>query len=191
MIHQNHQLKTNNKMTDRFLKAMPYIFEHEGGYNDIKQDSGGATNFGISLSLLKSLGTAGDINHDGHVDWIDIKTLDKEHAEIIYYNNFWKPYNETLTERLSIKIFDTGVNTGIPRSVKLLQTALNACGSNIPTDGLIGPTTLAETAKYDETTLLTQYCKAQMTFYDEIVTKNPDQKKFIIGWHNRSLWTPN
>ncbi len=50
----------------KFLKAIPFIFEHEGGYNNITGDHGGATNWGVSLRLLKSLND--DINHDGKID---------------------------------------------------------------------------------------------------------------------------
>jgi lysozyme family protein len=178
-------------MTTRFLKAMPYIFQHEGGYSLTTGDSGKNTNFGISLTFLHGLSLAeGDINHDGKIDYIDIQKLDKEHAEELYYNNFWKPYYETMPERIAIKMFDTGVNGGTSRSVKLLQTALNTLGSHIPVDGLIGKTTLAEVTKYNESILLTQYCKSQTAFYDDIVAAKPDQSKFINGWHNRANFIP-
>lgn len=176
-------------MTERFLKAMPYIFHHEGGFNDIKGDGGGATNYGVSLRFLQSIKE--DVNHDGVVNSLDIKQLTKEDAQEIYYDNFWKPMYETkLPERLAIKMFDVAVNAGTTRSNILLQRALNNLGSKLATDGVLGNITFGEVAKYDETTILNQYCKAQSAFYDAIVANDPSQKKFIVGWHNRSMFLP-
>ena len=42
-------------MTQRFIKAIQYVLEHEGLLNDVKNDKGGITNYGISLSFLKTL----------------------------------------------------------------------------------------------------------------------------------------
>ncbi len=175
-------------MTQRFLKAMPYIFEHEGGFNSTVGDNGGATSFGISLVFLKSIND--DINHDGHVDWLDIKSLTKDQAEELYWDNFWKPLYDKVTERLGIKMFDVAVNAGNSRSNKLLQTALNKLGSKLMVDGVIGQTTFGEAAKYSEDSILAAYCQSQKEFYEGIVKANPTQAKFLKGWTNRSQWLP-
>jgi lysozyme family protein len=177
-------------MTDRFLKAMPYVFLHEGGFNSIKGDSGGATNWGVSLRFLKTLGAKGDIDHDGDVDWLDIQKMTKEEAEQIYFDNFWKPLYEKFTEKLSIKIFDTAVNMGLSGSNKVLQRALNALGPNIVVDGIVGPGTFIEVAKYQEVNLLKSFCLRQKEYYDNIITKDPTQAKFKTGWENRAAWLP-
>ena len=38
-----------------FESAIKKTLKHEGGYNEVKGDAGGATNFGISLRFLKSI----------------------------------------------------------------------------------------------------------------------------------------
>ncbi len=175
-------------MTERFLKAMPFVFEHEGGYNDVKNDKGGATNWGVSLRFLRSINK--DIDGDGDVDFMDIKKLTKENAMEIYYNNFWKNLYEKLPEKLAIKLFDTGINAGTTRSNILLQRALRSLGSNIKEDGAIGQLTMNELVKYNEKQLLISYCKVQKDFYDSIIQKDPTQEKFRKGWHNRAKFIP-
>jgi lysozyme family protein len=175
-------------MTSRFNKAIEHVFKHEGGFNDIKEDRGGATNWGISLVFLKSVGK--DIDGDGDVDWLDIKKLTKDEAKELYYDNFWKPLYERLPERLAIKVFDLGVNAGNGASHKVLQRALNLLGSNLVTDGVIGQNTITEVGKYPEVQILYAFCKMQLDFYNKIVEKNPSQAKFIKGWTNRANWLP-
>lgn len=177
-------------MTERFKKAVHHVLEHEGGYNDIKADRGGATNWGVSLRFLKTLGKGGDLDGDGDVDWMDVSKLTKAEAMQIYYDNFWRPLYERMPERLAAKTFDTAVNTGHARAHILLQQTLCYLGSKIPCDGVIGPVTLSECAKFPEALLLQTYCVKQLAFYREIIAKKPDQVKFINGWTNRAKWVP-
>ena len=76
-----------------FESAIKQTLIHEGGYNEVKGDAGGATNFGISLRFLKGLDDnldLADINNDGKIDSLDIKNLTEEHAKKIYFEEFWK-----------------------------------------------------------------------------------------------------
>ncbi len=177
-------------MTPRFEKAVDYVFEHEGKFNDVKNDKGGVTSWGISLRFLKTIGAQGDIDGDGDVDWLDIKKLDKEHAESIYYNNFWKPFYDVIQEKLGIKVFDTAVNAGHSRAHKLLQQSLNDLGSKLVVDGMIGRTTLSECVKYKELDVCKRYSANQKKFYDSLVVNDPTQVKFIKGWTKRAMWLP-
>ena len=52
------------------------IIQREGGYNDIKEDKGGATNFGISLRYASGIGL--DLDNDGDVDKDDIRIVSIE-----------------------------------------------------------------------------------------------------------------
>jgi len=175
-------------MTKRFLKAVKYTFEHEGGYNHIKEDRGGATNFGMSFNLLKLLKL--DVNKDGVVDINDIKELTMEQAEDIYYNNFWRPAYEVFHEKVGIKVFDVAVNAGHKRAHILLQRALNKLGERVVEDGMLGRETIGTVSKYTEAQVLEKYCEVQADFYNDIVKRNPSQRKFINGWLNRAAWKP-
>lgn len=176
-------------MSVRFQKAMPYVFTHEGGYNNHIEDSGGATNFGISLRFLESIHK--DINHDGTVNYLDIKALTKEEAEQLYFDNFWKPiYDRVVYEDLAIKMFDTAINMGTIKSNQLLQRALNNLGSALKDDGLIGPQTLGEIIKYSDDSIINEYCKEQNKVYESIINNKPSQEKFRAGWYKRAFWKP-
>jgi lysozyme family protein len=178
------------QISNRFNKAIPYIFEHEGGYNNHIQDSGGATNWGISLRLLKQIHY--DINGDGNVDVLDIKALSKENATQIYFDNFWKNlYDRLPYENLAIKLFDFSVNAGTQEANIVLQKSLNDLGSNLIVDGAIGQNTLNEIIKYSEEKILNIYCLEQRAFYDRIIDKNPQYKTFRQGWYNRASFIPH
>ena len=177
-------------MTARFLQAMVSVFLHEGGYSDIKEDSGGKTNYGVSLAFLKGLGKKGDINKDGAVDGGDIRVLTKEQANQIYWDNFWIPLYDKLPARLGMKVFDVAVNAGSSRAHKLLQKTLNLLGAKLGEDGIIGGATLAEVAKYSEAQLVETYCKAQANFYRALVAKKPTNARFLEGWLHRAAWVP-
>jgi lysozyme family protein len=175
-------------MTPRFLQAIPYVLQHEGGLNNEKNDSGQITNMGISLSFIQSIHD--DVNHDGKVDSNDIITLTLQEAEDIYFNNFWRPAYDVLPARVAIKVFDVAVNTGVGRANMFLQKSLNALGSNIGVDGLLGQQTINECNKYTDVQILTEYCSIQKAYYEAIVANNPSQSIFLNGWISRSEFVP-
>lgn len=178
-------------MTDRFLEAIEDVFEHEGGFNNVKGDKGGATNWGVSLRFLKSIGV--DLNGDGHIDWLDIKIMTKEQAEMIYWNEFWKPFYDTIPKRLAIKTFDTAVNAGHSRAHKILQLALNDISGVTPlltVDGVIGKKSFDLIPTIKEENILAMYCIEQKKFYEGLAQADPEQSKFLAGWRNRAKWLP-
>jgi lysozyme family protein len=173
-------------MTTKFINSVMPTITHEGGYNDIKSDKGGATNWGISLRFLKSIDE--DIDGDGLITYLDIKKLTKDDAISLYYDNFWKSLYEKFPDKLAAKTFDVSVNAGSSRSHILLQRALNKLGSNLKVDGLIGNATLSEIAKYPEQSIVNAFCEVQLEFYKGLVLKDASQSKFLAGWTNRAKY---
>lgn len=173
-----------------FIKAVDIVLDHEGGYNNIPEDKGGATKYGISLRFLKN----NQIEIDGHrvIDYRDVQQLDKSRAIEIYYEYFWNPVYEQLPERLAIKIFNISVNAGHNPSHKLLQEALNLHSHiSISEDGNIGPITLGAIGRVDITALLPLVCLVQLAFYTDIIMKDASQKIFYRGWKNRAFFIPD
>lgn len=166
--------------TQRFLNVIDHILAHEGGYNDIKNDSGGATNFGISLRFLQSINE--DINHDGRVDWIDIKQLSKADAIELYYNNFWKAMYDTMPAGIGEKVFDVAVNAGHMRAHRTLQAAANRLGANLKVDGMIGSVTLNTLKTLNNVDLMNAFIAEQSAFYQSLVkaTKKPNIFKRLV-----------
>jgi len=173
-------------MTTKFLNSVTETLEHEGGFNDIKSDKGGATNWGISLRFLKGINE--DIDGDGLITYLDIKKLTRSQAIELYHDNFWKPLYERFPDKLAMKVFDVSVNAGSSRAHILLQRALNKLGSKLKVDGLVGNATLTEIAKYTDQTIVNAYCEVQLEFYKGLVLKDASQEKFLAGWTNRAKY---
>lgn len=99
-----------------------------------------------------------------------------------------------LTARVRAKTYDTAVNTGIPRAIKILQQAANEVNSSsysISVDGQMGPKTRAAVCRAGDDALLKAYTKKQEAFYRSIVARNPTQEKFLKGWLRRAAWIPS
>ncbi len=173
-------------MTTKFINAVMHTLQMEGGYNNVKDDKGGATNYGISLRFLKSIDE--DIDGDGIVTYLDIKNMTKDDAISLYYENFWKSLYEKFPDKLAAKTFDVSVNAGSSRAHILLQRALNKLGSKLKVDGLVGNATLTEIAKYTDQAIVNAYCEVQLEFYKGLVLKDASQEKFLAGWTNRAKY---
>lgn len=172
-------------MSVNFENAVKKVIEMEGGYNDIKEDRGGATNYGISLNFLRANGE--DIDGSGEVDWVDVKNLTEKEAIQLYKEYFWNPLYDQLERIIAEKVFTVGVNMGSKMGVKLLQRACNSLGSRLSEDGVIGSMTVAETKQYTSERLLIRYVDKQLDYYIAIVKNRPEQIKFLRGWKNRAM----
>lgn len=81
---------------------------------------------------------------------LDIPSLTRESAVAIYYRDFWcQIRGDQLPPRVAMCVFDSAVNQGPGTAVKLLQAALR-----IPTDGEMGPQTIAAARSMDQDTLI-------------------------------------
>jgi lysozyme family protein len=104
--------------------SIAFVLDHEGGYGNDPQDSGGETNFGLSKRSYPHL---------------DIKSLTRPGAAAIYWRDFWTPMRcGELPPIFGAALFDAAVNEGPHAAVVLLQAALG-----VPVDGVLGPRTLA------------------------------------------------
>ncbi len=127
--------------------AIEAIFKHEGGYVNDPKDSGGETNWGITIWVARQYGYKGDM-----------KDMSKSMAHAIYAKRFWDALSLDQVEQLSpviaSELLDTGVNQGVGRAAEILQRALNALNnvgklySDIRINGDIGPATLAALTAY-------------------------------------------
>lgn len=151
-----------------FNSAYAFAKKWEGGYAKVPSDRGGETNYGISASTLVDARNAGII--DSSVQ--SVKDLTPEDAKTIYRKMFWdKIHGDELPSDLSIALFDTAVNSGVERSIGLLQIILN-----VTHDGIIGPETLQAINNYNGN-LVEDYLAAREQNYETIVRKYPDQNK--------------
>lgn len=146
-----------------FEKCIKVVLEHEGGYVNHPNDPGGETNMGITKRNYPEL---------------NIKTLTKERAIEIYYNDYWIPMklDKIMDEDLILAVFDHGVNAGIRTAIKLLQRLIG-----VTDDGFIGSDTLRGIREFDGN-IVEEYIKRRKLFYVTLVQKNEKLRPFIKGW---------
>lgn len=162
-------------------KIINEIIRVEGGYVNDPRDSGGETNFGITVAVARANGYNGDM-----------RDMPRSVAFDIYSAKYWDAVRGDdlveLSEAVAEEVVDTSVNMGPGRAGKFLQRALNVLtDAGLKVDGAIGPATLGALRKYmgkrdDEETL----CKAlnclQGSYYIDLAERREKDRAFIYGW---------
>lgn len=144
-------------------RALELMFGHEGGYSNVKTDSGGPTKYGVTHKTLAAHRGVASVSAD------QVKALTLKEAEEIYRKGYWtQSGGDILPVGLDYAAFDFGVNSGPAKAVKTLQTLVG-----VPADGSAGPVTLAAVQKYKGgiARLIKDYCEARMAFLRSL--KNP------------------
>ncbi len=184
---------------DRFSICLERVFAHEGGFNNLKADRGGATNFGISLRFLPGESAMNPLvrrllqdrvpGYAGRVTAETIRALTADVAAFLYLWCFWAPSRcDELPAGVDGMVFDQAVNAGRTAAARLLQRAINrtALVPALAEDGQIGPRTLAAAAAVPFLELRFAFRAVTAERYRNIVAANPTQIKFLRGWLNRA-----
>lgn len=163
----------------RFDKCLSFILEREGGYVNDPTDRGGATNKGITQKAYDSYRTSIGIYTRPVIDI----TSDEVYA--IYKLNYWNQAKcPVLNEPLDLMTFDSAVQHGPKRAVRMLQKALG-----VGDDGLFGPVSFqALQEEYSAgrvKELVDEVLAVRREFYKNIIDNDPTQKRFEKGWENR------
>jgi lysozyme family protein len=176
-----------------FTLAIPVVLKNEGGYCNNASDPGGATNFGISIRYLIASGGIKarpdiDVNHDGKLDFTDIKAMSVDQAVAIYKKDWWdaEGYARINDQGCATKIFDFSVNMGHPRAHKLAQQGCVACGKPVIPDGVLGSQTIAAINSCDPTSFLFHLKDQAASFYRSLAAHNSSLAKFLPGWLKRA-----
>jgi lysozyme family protein len=170
------------------------IVRREGGYVNDPDDPGGATNYGVTIGTLRSLGI--DLGGDGKVGIDDLRALTPEDAVGIYIRHYYeKPRIDLLPEPLRPSVFDMQVNAGA-NAVKILQRLMAAFGVSVRDDGVIGPGTARAAAKalaMAPDHIVDAYGIARRNYYYRLGDLRPASRKFARardggkgGWITRA-----
>lgn len=144
-------------------KCESKIQKSKTGYVCIAEDAGGETKFGIAKNFNPDL---------------DIKALTLEQAMEVYYNRYWLPLAcDSFDTNVAICVFDAGVNHGINAGAKMLQRAVGAAP-----DGQIGKVTIAATKTFKSAEICDKILKLREDLFRSIVSRKPEQVKFLKGW---------
>lgn len=172
------------------LHIIDEIIKVEGGFVDDPNDSGGATNYGITEAVARSFGYTGNM-----------RDLPRETAFDIYAARYWDAvFADSIvevSESVTAEVVDTAVNMGVSRAGKFMQRALNVLNdrgrlySDITVDGKIGPATilaLTSLVKVRGDAVLVKMLNClQGAFYVELAERREKDERFINGWFNNRV----
>lgn len=176
-------------MSKTFERLIGPLLDREGGYVNNPNDSGGETNFGITVALARRWGYTGRM-----------RELPRDTAIHIYKREFWDSLRldevAAMSEAIAEELFDTSVNAGQSVAAGFLQRCLNVLNQqarvypDITVDGKIGPASLAALRAFlanrqkqdGETVLLWAMTCLQGAFYISLAERRVKDEDFVFGW---------
>lgn len=119
--------------------------------------------------------------------WKDIdngRIPDPRKVATFYREGFWDVIHgdAIVSQRIATSIFSFAVHAGESTAVRLAQRA-----ASVRDDGVVGKMTLFALNSVDADLFLAKFALAKIARYRDICVKNPAQRKYIIGWINRTL----
>lgn len=147
---------------------------HEGGFTNDKRDPGNWTGGKVGVGILK--GTKKGIAAASYPH-LNIKDLTDAQIAEIYEQKYWRPVRgDDLPKGVDLAVFDFGVNSGVSRASKYLQSIVGSTQ-----DGKIGGETLHAAFLMDGPTLIKTLCSKRMGFVKSLAIWNT----FGKGWSRR------
>lgn len=161
-----------------FLPAFERMIVNEGGYvlHTVQNDRGGMTYAGIARNAWPKW-----------AGWQIIDAGGEPQADLVrgfYRANFWTPLRleEVVDQRVAQTLFDFAVNAGVGTAAKLAQITVGTTP-----DGRMGPKSLAALNGVEPNLFLARFALAKLARYEQIVTRDPKQRSFLLGWVRRTL----
>jgi len=170
---------------DNFDYAFIRTIEKEGGGSNDAEDRGGHTNLGITKAVFEDALKRGIISGTS-----DIRFLTVAQAKAIYKVDYWFPIKLYMiqNQEIAAEIFDTAINMGQSRAIKIVQESLNFLGEKLDVDGIMGNLTLVAIQKWinkDVRALFVCLNGFQFMKYVDIVRNDSSQIRFSRGWTKR------
>jgi len=149
-----------------FDDAFTKLLGHEGAYSDHKADPGGATMWGVTQSVARANGYAGDM-----------REFPVAKAKTIYRASYWDACRcDELPASVRFSVFDGAVNSGVGQSIKWLQRSVGT-----QDDGVIGMKTLLAASLLDGGVVNARYNGHRLEFMTNLKTWS----HFSGGWCRR------
>lgn len=157
-------------MKENWQAALSAVLQHEGGFVNDPDDPGGMTNLGCTKTTWEEW-----VGHP--VTEKVMRSLTSFDVEPLYKRRYWeKVQGDALPSGIDYCCFDTAINSGPGRAIKLLQGCLG-----VAVDGSLGPKTLAAVNASNQAVLIQSYCEARLSFLQDL----PTWKVFGKGWGRR------
>ena len=166
-------------------RTIDAIVEIEGGYVNDPDDSGGETNFGITVAVARANGYHGEM-----------RDMSRKCAASIAACRYWDAVRAddlaALSVEIAMEVVDTAVNMGVMRAGEFLQRSLNVLNKrgelypDIKVDGDIGSRTIAALFSYvalrSPVTLAKALNCLQGAYYIELAERREKDERFVYGW---------
>ncbi|MEM2159510.1 MAG: glycosyl hydrolase 108 family protein [Candidatus Nitrosotenuis sp.] len=137
--------------------------QRKTGYVNDSADKGGETKFGVAKNSHPS---------------VNIKRMTLKDAMSIYEKGYWEAgHADELSDKLGVLHFDSCVNHGISRGIKMLQEALGTRA-----DGVFGKNTLSAIQTIDEDKAIENYLNIRTRYFNNLALRDPSQNRFLNGW---------
>lgn len=149
-------------MITPFERAVGFVISHEGGYSNDSHDTGGETKYGISKAAYPNE---------------DIKNLTVERAKELYFADYWQKCGcGSLPQPVGFILFDSAVNQGQPKAIRMLQWALR-----LKEDGIVGQETIRAAQRASIAELTTRLVARRAYQY----ALHPSVARYGPGWFQR------
>jgi lysozyme family protein len=163
-----------NITSQSFAASLPFILRWESGFVDDPDDRGGRANKGVTQNVYHAW------RADQGLPQQDVQQINDQEVAAIYYQRYWLPPKcDALRRKLDLAAFDTAVNMGPNRAIKVLQQAVG-CDA----DGAFGDKTKAACDSCDLGEAMINYCDIREGIY-RTLARRLGQDKFLKGWLNR------
>lgn len=175
-------------MSDAFDDLITPILISEGGYVNNPADTGGETNWGITVGVARANGYSGPM-----------VSMTRDEAAQIYRVVYWqRPGFAMVAEQaqgVAAELLDCGINMGVGTASAFLQRCLNVFNrqqqdyADIAADGQIGSHTLqalsgfiARRATEGEQVLLKAMRCLRGAHYIALAEARQQNETFVYGW---------
>jgi len=157
-------------MKSNFQQSIDAMLVSEGGFSNNPKDPGGMTNRGVTKTVWE-----GWTGHDATEQ--TMRNLSTADVTPLYKKKYWDAVQgDALPSGVDYCVFDTAVNSGAGRAIKLLQQTVG-----VTEDGFLGPNSLAAILVSDVGSLIDKYCAARNEFLQSLSTFDT----FGKGWTRR------
>ena len=158
-----------------YKKLVPIIKKYEGSWANDPNDRGGCTNSGVTIATFRNYFGKGKT-------CADLKKLTDEQWDTIFVHGYWDKWDGDAIKSQSIaNLLVDWLWTSGSYGIKYPQQVLG-----VKDDGSVGPKTIAAVNEYpNQKELFQKLWNRRKKHFEDIVKRNPSQKKFLRGWLNR------
>jgi len=162
-----------------FERAFAALIGYEGGFTNDPADPGNWTGGAVGAGICR--GTKWGISAAAYPT-LEIRDVTEDDARAIYLQRYWGPIcGEQLAPALGLLVFDSAVNNGVNRAIRLLQASVGA-----EEDGLLGPGTLAAVRASNPLAVCGEFQARRLLFMVGL----PTWRIFGLGWARRLCGLP-